>query len=1242
MEKIGLNMQPPSTLAKLHQSPQTISFTGHDDTNSVEITSEDVTIIPSCGEHQPSSKITLKNIVDFNWELRFYAGQLLAVHIGGKYVAYGIKTVGKNTGFVRVVNRENNGRTLLKGMTGMVQDIAFAHIPSQVVLACVDEYGNLLVHQVEEKGDKISCTLLLHVEHGNDSVPATNHRVVWCPYVPEEDSDSSEISYDDVAKLLVLTHDSKAELWNVGTVTNRYGVGPLRPDDVEEGYLAVQEHTDAIVDAAFSPDGTALATASKDGDVKFFQVYMHNGGKPRCLHFWQPHDGKPLSSLFFLDNHKVHNPDTQFWKFAITGAENNSELKVWSCESWTCLQTVKFKPKDQNKGIVLKAGLDLGAGHLLLSDIYNKVLYIFQISKDKLDSVAYISSASEMFLQSPILSFGIVDAGLRHVKSVSSSSLDEICNEDLDDQLPTTPAVVVKMFIVQPKSLHECHIVLPAPASVAVDDQASTVSKDSHVFQDNFSDVSLNMITMNGTDMDSQLINITKDEITDSKHSTSPANHQHTQQEQQLQHKQVEEKHDVDDDDDEEEEEEEERGQQQVQQPPQQLNLMTPDAFSSPAKKESPTEILNPLVVSRHNDSSHMPRILDVPISGTPVIKNMDISLDCTVNGGLALASDSPKREGFASGGSSPSREVQEILSLKSPECLNHSFYEEKAESDDCLNILNPVVNIDTKALPAPKDKLQFDVLQKDSLKVNITEGDGWPEIPMMLAAEMRKSVASEESNSKRNSAGMQPEKLMGNLEIDLKNQQLLKTNQRLEASVTALSEQINTLTSVLHEQQLQIKELKNEIQIVRQEAMPERFASQLEPYMTAVISSQIEKILKSHDDKIAPLLEEMLTTRDEHDRKRQDALMSAISQTVGNLVSAKLEDIVCIEIKDNILPAILEAIDPIKNQLHTEMAQKLSATDHLLKENISKLVQSKSVMEVLSSTLVGALQPVVKNTYKEMFGSTALPAFEKACQNMFQQLNEVFTKGLKEHVQTFESHFDKQRRQQEKGRDVLSQIQAVAEILRSSTENIPAVIQQEVQSQIQKELVSLQDNLTKAVGIAVKDNITKEFHAQQSVIEDRVLNAVRSRAVTPAPHILDSQLQKAQLMQLIAQGQINPAFQQALSASDLSLVVFVCERVNPQQIFSQTPCPLQQHVLLSLIQQLSADMENDTEIKHKYLEEAVMNLETNNALTREHLPTVISALQRQLSAYITKNPNNKITRSMKMLLMATRSLLKQ
>lgn len=99
------------------------------------------------------------------------------------------------------------------------------------------------------------------------------------------------------------------------------------------------------------------------------------------------------------------------------------------------------------------------------------------------------------------------------------------------------------------------------------------------------------------------------------------------------------------------------------------------------------------------------------------------------------------------------------------------------------------------------------------------------------------------------------------------------------------------------------------------------------------------------------------------------------------------------------------------------------------------------------------------------------------------------------------------------------------------------------------------------------------------------------SRATTPAtisvPVVADAQ---ARVVSLLQRGQLNAAFQQALSASDLGLVVLACERTEPSRVFSSpvgpqgqgTRCILQQPVLLSLVQQLSADLGHRTELKHR------------------------------------------------------------
>ena len=70
-------------------------------------------------------------------------------------------------------------------------------------------------------------------------------------------------------------------------------------------------------------------------------------------------------------------------------------------------------------------------------------------------------------------------------------------------------------------------------------------------------------------------------------------------------------------------------------------------------------------------------------------------------------------------------------------------------------------------------------------------------------------------------------------------------------------------------------------------------------------------------------------------------------------------------------------------------------------------------------------------------------------------------------------------------------------------------------------------------------------------------------------------------------------------------------------------------------------NLHDKTELKHKYLEEAIMNLEPDNSTTRAHVGTVTRQLAKQLNEFVKQNPHEKITRSMKMLHMATESLQK-
>lgn len=62
----------------------------------------------------------------------------------------------------------------------------------------------------------------------------------------------------------------------------------------------------------------------------------------------------------------------------------------------------------------------------------------------------------------------------------------------------------------------------------------------------------------------------------------------------------------------------------------------------------------------------------------------------------------------------------------------------------------------------------------------------------------------------------------------------------------------------------------------------------------------------------------------------------------------------------------------------------------------------------------------------------------------------------------------------------------------------------------------------------------------------------------------------------------------------------------------------------------------------HRWLEEAILNLDPNDPVTREHMGTVLVTLQTQLATFVTNNPTHRSTRRMKMLAMAARALLNQ
>lgn len=101
------------------------------------------------------------------------------------------------------------------------------------------------------------------------------------------------------------------------------------------------------------------------------------------------------------------------------------------------------------------------------------------------------------------------------------------------------------------------------------------------------------------------------------------------------------------------------------------------------------------------------------------------------------------------------------------------------------------------------------------------------------------------------------------------------------------------------------MQKLYEEVRTVHHAGHRDHNSPPLSPRIESVIVSQLDKVLLKHQQQQGVLLEELLLQSDDKEQKRQEAIMSAISQAVGNLVTAKLEDIVTAEIKNGIIPGM-------------------------------------------------------------------------------------------------------------------------------------------------------------------------------------------------------------------------------------------------------------------------------------------------------------------------------------------------
>ncbi|XP_038067603.1 enhancer of mRNA-decapping protein 4-like isoform X2 [Patiria miniata] len=1352
---------------------QTIELVGDDRSGSIPVYGQEVSVIPSEASKRDSSapgssKVKTTPVVKYDWEHKYYVGNLVAVN--QTYLVYVLKI---QSGYgLRILNKHTSVRALLKGFEDIITDVAFAHHQSNV-LGCIDRLGNLTVWQINDIDGKIMPSPKLKVTRPATTHPTDYHRLVWCPYLPDDPSasDTSSAS-DENSRLLAVTHEERAEFWDLDVVIELFG-NSVNADNVTDGVIRIYSgHTKPITDLSVAPDGQVLATASEDGTVKFWQMDMNAPDQaPSRLHRFSPHEGRPLSALIFCDNHKYQDPDLPFWRFLITGACANREIRMWCTVTWTCLQKLSFTQPGLLPEPLLKIKLDLSASFLIVTDITRKVLYVLQVHQDHAEGQAHMSSITDFLLTQPALSFAIVDAGKCRLKplleegedgeELNSGEMLEMVGGDVEPSHMASTGVAVKMFCINSRSVLDLQVRFQPNPSVEHGNTAGSVSsasQDEYALQDGLSDMSMNDTDRSvRTDVDrspavQHTSSLTAGSLTSSFTSES-TNHSNSQP-----------------------------------------YLMTPDAIKSSSAKtlaehlrESNSSASSFTQVSAMNTSgggddllsSHnsLENTTPTPMTLTPASSLPNTPKSPRRPSPIALPQEDPAaEEDYGSEDEGPKSPPPTPTDLASPEMiarsaastedlaelLENARMKEKRISDSSAEVAQilrgrleqeqeeqdqeqeaeddngrdeddedlpeeeveemPPIPVIADAIPLDLDQVKDTAVKKaenssmepvqetqlptgkmdeeDNMEAALgrevvvispkqektggqdseeaPQGRGTPTptpgeegetpeapqsgddsrehlgggamapVPQQLLEVQGQESCSEHSSDVEPADSTSPSGARSKTKKQRRDKysrtsprprKSLPTEGEARVDIPEISSTLQQVLSLLQSQQQELKQMKQDIAKSQQaNSIIQSMRSRIDK-LDKSFCTKMEATMAKQSEQERQRLNTALQERQSLDKQKQERLLECVSQNLNKSVTSRLDKTVRTEIENKVVPEIGKLIGPMSEQLSTVVSQKLTATDQLMRENIGKLVRSKGTTEAIGQSAANALSSTIQTTYREAFRTSVVPAFETSCQSLFMQVNTAFEAGTRQYTHQLESHLNKLRQKDRESRDpILAELLSLVEEFKASSQalkdSVLNSVQTEMDKQLQKSNEKMEQDILSKVRKLLKEELQAALRDHQSNVESSIAAVVRSQAPTPVPQAPDIRQIQGQITHLLQQGQIIQAFQSALSASDLRAVLFVCNSVNPDQLFGES-CPLDQPVLLSLIQQLSHDIGSNTKLKLRYIDEALLVLSDDKTTNQyhEHLPIVIGDLIKNITAFLQQHPSHANAKQMKRVL---------
>lgn len=117
----------------------------------------------------------------------------------------------------------------------------------------------------------------------------------------------------------------------------------------------------------------------------------------------------------------------------------------------------------------------------------------------------------------------------------------------------------------------------------------------------------------------------------------------------------------------------------------------------------------------------------------------------------------------------------------------------------------------------------------------------------------------------------------------------------------------------------------------------------------------------------------------------------------MDQLVVNKFSSSITIEIQRCVVPSVVTSLDNLKQAIQLDLSKRFSATEHILEEQIQKICYNKHIIDLIANSLITASRTALTNTMKTQMESSLIPSFERATNEMFKQIHDVFFQGTKD-----------------------------------------------------------------------------------------------------------------------------------------------------------------------------------------------------------------------------------------------------